>query len=169
MAPSPAFAAMAVTDAGAIAKLGQQINELRKQMQELVRIKQEAEAAARALGDAGSVILPAVDLARLGYQLRRDMACLTPNLEGVMPTVEFEEIDLDDICSRRDFYRKTLFTGGEEYEAMSLPGKNERAREVAERRTRLLANGILLADSSGVRFSRSPQAVDSRLLQPFSP
>ena len=30
-------------------------------------------------------------------------------------------------------------------------------------------NGILLADSSGVRFSRSPQAVDSRLLQPFSP
>ena len=58
--PSPAPAAMAVTDAGAIAKLGQQINELRKQMQELVKIKQEAEAAARALGDAGSIILQAV-------------------------------------------------------------------------------------------------------------
>ena len=36
-------------------------------------------------------------------------------------------------------------------------------------RTASLPNGILLARSSGVSFSRSPQAVDSRLVQPFSP
>ena len=119
-APTLARAAMAVTDSAAIAKLAQQINEMRKQMEELVAIKREAEATAQALGDAGSVILPAVDLARLGYQLHRDMACLMPNWEGLMPTVEFEDIHLQDICSRRDFYRQTLFAGGEEYGRMSL-------------------------------------------------
>lgn len=162
--PSPAPAAMAVTDAGAIAKLGQQINELRKQMQELVKIKQEAEAAARALGDAGSIILPAVDLARLGYQLQRDMACLTPNWEGLMPTVEFDEIDLQDICSRRDFYRKTLFAGGEEFEAMSLPDQNERVRTVAKRRARLLAEAaaqsLAQADQNLVEGDAVAKAAD---------
>ena len=157
--PTIARAAMAVTDSAAIAKLAQQLNSMRRQMEELVAIKQEAEAAAQALGDAGRVILPAVDLARLGYQLHRDMACLTPNWEGLMPTLSFDEIDLRDICSRRDFYRQTLFAGGEEYGKMSLPEKNEHGRVVAERRTRVdgLARGLPAARD---RLTTASQRLD---------
>ena len=140
--PPPASAAMAVTDASAIAKLGQQINEMRKQMEELVAIKQRMEDQVAAVGEAGSVILPAVDMARLSRQLHRDLSCLTPNWKDLLPTVSFDGIDLDSICHRRDFYRNVLFTGGEEYEEMSLREQNDHTRVVEKRRARILSDAV---------------------------
>ena len=52
---------------------------------------------------------------------------------------------------------------GLELDGLTLPGNSVGVRLAAR------VNGILLARSSGVSFSRSPQAVDSRLVQPFSP
>ena len=50
-----------------------------------------------------------------------------------------------------------------------LPDPRRFALRAERSRIPPLPNGILLARSSGVSFSRSPQAVDSRLVQPFSP
>ena len=140
--PNPARAAMATVDSAAIAKLTQQINEMRRQMEELVAIKQEMEDAVSAVGEAGSVVLPAVNIARLSHQLRRDLSCLMPNWEGLLPTLSFEEIDLENICSRRDFYRQSLFTGGDEFGEMSLPDQNDHIRLVRERWARVLADAV---------------------------
>ena len=108
-AAPPARAAMAVVDATAIQQLTTQLNQLRKQFGELVEINGQLKATVNAIGAAGKITLPGVDLARQARRFRRDSACLLPDWRSLMPTVDFDDLDLVSICRRSQFYASTLF------------------------------------------------------------
>lgn len=136
--PTIAVAAMAVVDATAITKLTQQINNMKEQLQaalDQITWLQEISAVANdtlnAVGTAGAITLPTVNLERLTGRLNSDVGCLINNLNDAYPTLGFENLNFASICAGRTAYSKALFIKGAEVEDDERPLTwRERSEEV---------------------------------------
>jgi len=134
---------MAVVDASAIQKLTSQLNELKRQFEELARINAQLQDQIRALGAAGRISLPMLNVERLGRQFRRDLSCLTPDWQALMPRVDLDEVNLGSICGRTAFFRSTLFVDRERLRRAPGPAaRTEELRRVKERRVAVLVDAV---------------------------
>lgn len=104
----PAAAAMATFDAAAVQKAATQIKELGKQLKELRLQNEQMQKTLNAIGDAGKITLPMVNMKKLRRQLDRDLQCLIPDWQVIMPSVEWQDIELPSLCDRTRFYKETL-------------------------------------------------------------
>lgn len=104
-----AWAAMKVIDIPSLAKHSEAINTARQSLQQVVQVKEEIQKTVDAIGEFGTIILPLVDLAKLGSQLRRDAKCLLVDWENMFPSLEFENLDFPSICEASAAYLQALW------------------------------------------------------------
>lgn len=107
---------MAVIDSTAIAKLGEQLSALKRQYEALSEqigwlntMSAQLHDQIDAIGRAGRITIPNVDLERMGQRLLRDAECLTPDLSKLMPGVSLDDLTFASICEGRHAYETTLW------------------------------------------------------------
>lgn len=105
----PAQALDQVIDQAAIGKLVDQINALKQQLAELQKANGLLNDQLNALGRAGQISVPMVNMDRLASRLRQDAQCLAPDLQKLMPDVEYDDATFGSICAAGDAYRKSLW------------------------------------------------------------
>ncbi|WP_142850713.1 hypothetical protein [Telmatospirillum sp. J64-1] len=114
--PAAGYAAMAVVDASAIAKLTDQLNRmqqqieyLRSQTEWLTKMSGQMQDTVDAIGAIGRISLPSLNLDRLTGQVMRDIQCLTPDLSKMMPNLSLDDIRFSSICGGRSVYQQALW------------------------------------------------------------
>ena len=114
--PVAAFATYPVFDATSFSKLIEQFNSLQKQLDQLMeqteilgKISKAAQDQINAIGKVGKITMPIANLAKLGLAVSKDARCLLPDLSGLMPGINLDELDWQSICARRRFYQDTLW------------------------------------------------------------
>ena len=137
-----AGAAMAVVDATAITKLTAQLNQLKRQYDEVVEVNKNLQREINAIGEAGRLVLPVANMTRIGFQLRSAKSCLIPDLTRMLPSVDFDDVDLGDLCRRSNFYRDTMFATREAFEQEGVSASTVRSRALERRRT-VLADAVM--------------------------
>src|SRR3546814_438685 len=105
----PAQSLDQVIDQAAIGKLVDQINALKQQLAELQKANGLLNDQLNALGRAGQISVPMVNMDRLASRLRQDAQCLAPDLQKLMPDVEYDDATFGSICAAGDAYRKSLW------------------------------------------------------------
>ena len=154
MGSAAALAAWTVFDPSAVAKLTSQLNELKKQIIELQSIKSGITDQVKAVGKAGQIAVPLLNLAKLEGQIRKTAQCslLTKeDFEKMLPGLKFEEFDMGSVCNARNIYRKALFPSSEDYKtAKTAMQKTQLGGEVRARRTVMVVdtstNALAFAD-----------------------
>ncbi len=144
-----AYAAQPVFDSQALAKTTQVINEAKKHTDLLSEQSETLTGQLQSLGTGVTIAFPSLDADKLKNQITRGMQCLLPDLEGLMPNIEFDSLDIGDICQRGDLYKQTLTAPPE-----ALEGKTPRQREiirknVRNRRQAVLEDTVLKALAAG--------------------
>src|SRR3546814_5511426 len=116
----PAQSLDQVIDQAAIGKLVDQINALKQQLAELQKANGLLNDQLNALGRAGQISVPMVNMDRLASRLRQDAQCLAPDLQKLMPDVEYDDATFGSICAAGDAYRKSLRSEEHTSELQSL-------------------------------------------------
>ncbi|MBB4267635.1 hypothetical protein [Roseospira visakhapatnamensis] len=125
--PTPALPAMAVIDASALAKLSEQLNSMKQQIEAafeqiewLTRLSEQLQAASDliqdqidAIGAVGQITLPSLNLEKLTGQISQDIQCLAVDLEALMPSLDFGDLDFGSICAGRTAYQRALWVDPE--------------------------------------------------------
>lgn len=106
--PHSAHAAMAVIDSAAVAKAGEQLNQMKEQFEKLNEMKKQLDEQLKTIGEFGKITLPTTNVQKLANQLKKDMQCLVPNWKELMPELKFEEQHFS-ICDKSQFYRDSLW------------------------------------------------------------
>lgn len=104
----PAHAAMTVNDPALIAKAAEQFNKMQEQLEKLNEMKQSLDDQIEAIGKLGKITLPILNAAKMGNQLKKDMQCLMPNFEELIPELNLDEQNFS-ICDKSRFYRDNLW------------------------------------------------------------
>ena len=114
--PAIAYATYPVIDVSAIAKLGEQLSKMQKQIDQLkqhtewlTKLSAQAQGTIDAIGAAGQIALPVLNMQKLTNRIMRDIQCLTPDLSGLMPGINLDDLDFFSICEGRSIYRKSLW------------------------------------------------------------
>lgn len=150
-APGVAWAAMAVIDSAAIAKLGDQLTKLQQQIEVMTGIKDRVQQQIDAVGRMGQISLPSINISKLASQIKRDAQCLKPDLSKLMPGVSFDDVSMGSICDTAPVYEQTLWIDPDKINAMPNWQDRERARHVVERRREAVlkdsvTKGMAMAD-----------------------
>src|SRR3546814_15049883 len=82
-----------------MAKLVNQIKKLQDQLTELQKANGLLNDQLNALGRAGQISVPMVNMDRLASRLRQDAQCLAPDLQKLMPDVESDDATFGSICA----------------------------------------------------------------------
>lgn len=135
--PTPGYALDEVIDHGAIAKLGEQISQLQKQLDALTKIVAATRQQADAVGKAGQIQIPMPNLSRITSRLRQDAQCLMPNMDRLMPGVQFDDQSLGSICSASLAYRGALWVDPQKLAGKSWTQKEAIFQEATTRRNNL--------------------------------
>jgi hypothetical protein len=161
IAPPTAYAAMAVIDKAALAKLTEQLNTAKQEIEKLTEqldflksINGTLQEQIDAIGRMGQIKLPMPNLGNLSGQVMQDAQCLKPNLEGLMPNLDFENLDFGSICAGRDSYKEALFVhpsaegwtssdGSGGYTSGATWEAQRRAREEVEKRRAALTQDVV--------------------------
>lgn len=122
----PALSAWPVTDAQAIVKATEQLNRMKEQLDKLNEMKKQIDEQIKIIGSYGKITLPIINIANMGNQLKKDMQCLKPDWEELIPGINFEEQKFS-LCDRSRFYRDNLWVdpvkvGGES--VFGVPGQS---------------------------------------------
>lgn len=137
-------AAMAVIDATAIGKLAEQLNRLQQQLDQLREqtgwlntMSDQIQDQIDAVGKMGKITLPSLDLETVADRIRRDVQCLAPDLSGLMPGIEEEDLEFASICEGRALYEKALWFDPEKIadEDDEAPTAEERWADIDEAQT----------------------------------
>ncbi len=146
LAALPSYAAMSVVDGQAIAKAAEQINQLKKQIGELQKMKQELQDQLSAIGKMGQINVPLANLAKLGESITKTVQCSLlskDDLMRMMPSLEFEDIDIGSVCQGRQVYGNILFGSQKEFsEVTDLNDNNALSGTIKQRRRNLLEHTI---------------------------
>ena len=161
----PAWAAMAVVDASAIAKLTKQLTEMQKQLDAMLEMSKRLQAQIDAIGRAGRVTVALPNASWLGAALRRDLGCLAPDLSRLMPNVEFEDAEWSSVCEAAPGYRQTLWIDPKDLaEFETWEGRERATRGVERRRENVLVDaaskGLAHADVAGHQVDEALSAGD---------
>ncbi|MDP2699937.1 hypothetical protein [Thalassospira sp.] len=116
LSPVAAFATYPVFDATSFVKLTEQFNSLQKQLDQMMKqteilgkMSKLAQDQIDSIGKLGNITMPIVNLAKLGMAVSKDARCLLPDLSGLMPGINLDELDWESICARRSFYQEMLW------------------------------------------------------------
>ncbi len=125
---------MQVIDEAAITKMIDQINQLKKQLDEMVKMNKALQDQINAMGRVGQIAVPSINLGRITSRLRQDAQCLAPDLSKLMPDVDFENADWASICQAGDAYRQSLWLDPNQVRTMSWDKQSQKRREIQTRR-----------------------------------
>jgi len=98
--------AINVTDLGAYQRMATQLNQLREQFEEVIKIRNGITDTINAVGAAGRIVMPYTNMDKIKASLKRDLKCLIPNTDIVWG-VEFEDLDLS-LCDLGNRYLESL-------------------------------------------------------------
>ena len=124
-----------------------QLNVLREQIEVVKETNATMENTLTAVGSAATITLPSFD--DLKRQIVRGAECLLPDLEYLMPTVDFENVDIGDICRRSSVYRDTLSLDPSDLVNLSPVQRETRRNEVRTRRTAIFRDSVFSSTAAG--------------------
>lgn len=150
MAPSPSKAAMAVIDQSVLAQVIEEVKAAKQQLvaafeqikwltdifdtlNDMVKVVQQELDA---IGRLGRIELPWLNLMKSGQSLRRDIACLIPDLKQM--GIFWKDLKFRSICEGKDSYQKILFIPRDKAEEAMTWEEHARLRQEAEARRRAL-------------------------------
>lgn len=165
---SPSYGIQSVVDARAIAKAGEQINQLKKQIGELQKMKKGLQDQLSAIGKMGQINLPIMNLAKLGQSIAKTVQCSLLNkddLMRMMPSLSFEDIDIGSVCQGRQIYGNILFGSQDEIDKVTdLNNQNALIGVIKKRRQNLLEDAatrsLALADVAMKESEETSEAVN---------
>ena len=161
-----AYAAQPVFDSQGAANAAKQINEMKKQLEALQEANQALTDQLTALGAGATIEFPYLDPATLKNQITRGMQCLLPDLESLMPDVDFDSVGIGDLCQRADVYRQTLVVDPAGFEGKT-PAQREIMRTNARKRREAVFEDSVLkglaAGDSGAEESQNLNEAADRL------
>lgn len=163
--PGTALAAMAVIDQAAIAKLAEQLSELKKQIEELYKIAQAGRDTVNALGKVGQITIPLLNSARLGSQIQRDLKCLLPDFSKLMPGVKLDDASFNSMCETAKLYEDNLWIDPDKLKAIPKWEEREKVvKTIERRRERVLADaaakGMAAGDVATQQIEKTAKAAD---------
>lgn len=132
--PVPAYALDEVIDQAAIAKLVQQLNEMKKQLDEMKKSNAFLNDQLEAIGRVGQITIPALNATKIGNRLRQDALCLAPDFEKLLPGVEFENANWMSICQAGDGYRQSMWLDPNKIKTSPWSTQSQKRREIEKRR-----------------------------------
>lgn len=121
-----------VIDPAAIAQLKNQITKMQEQIDQLNQMRNKLQEQLDAIGAVGQIVVPMVNMAQMASNASRNAACLLPDLESLMPGVEFDNLNFGSICQAGSAYRKSLWMLPEDVEEM-VWDKQQEVRKAVER------------------------------------
>ena len=124
-----------------------QLNVLREQIEVVKETNATMENTLTAVGSAATITLPSFD--DLKGQIIRGAQCLLPDLEYLMPTVEFDNVDIGDICRRSNVYKETLSLDASDLVSLSPAQRETRRNQVRTRRKTLFTNSVFNSTAAG--------------------
>lgn len=139
VAPTLAYAALAVVDSAAIAKLSKQLSEAKKRFEELVAIKTLGEEQLNAMGVGGEIAVSLINATKIKNQLKRDVQCLLPDLEKLMPDADFDELEFPSICEAANAYLNNLWVQPDDLHTLTVSKQRDLVKKIKERRDNVLA------------------------------
>ncbi len=74
---------------------------------------------------------------------------MLPDLEYLMPTVEFENVDIGDVCRRSNVYKETLSLDSSDFVNLSPAQRETRRNQVRNRRKTLFTNSVFNSTAAG--------------------
>jgi hypothetical protein len=144
--PVTAFAAMAVFDSAAVAKMSKELTKLQEQIELLSAVDKKVQEQINAVGKMGKITLPTFSLDNLGAAIRRDLQCLKPDFSQLMPDVDFKDVEINSVCEGAPIYRDTLWLDPDKIaELPTWEERREAEKQVEERRERVLTDTIAKA------------------------
>lgn len=149
-----AHATYPVIDVASIAKLAEQMGQLKKQFEELQKqtevitdVKKEVQDQLDAIGRMGQLSIPSLNLDTLTQDVLRNVQCLKPDLSGLMPSLSTEDLRFGTICQGRDIYKTALWLDPEAVAKTITWEEKATARKAVEARREALIKEI---SSSGL-------------------
>ena len=115
-----------------VALLQEKLDKATEQLQRVNEISQAAQSTIDAIGNAASITLPSINLNKIASQLKKDMQCLMPDLDGLMPSINFQELEFGSICEASNAYQSSLFAEWSDKEE-SENGESFTRNEIIER------------------------------------
>tara|TARA_R110000868_G_scaffold143574_1_gene361916 strand:+ start:23460 stop:24215 length:756 start_codon:yes stop_codon:yes gene_type:complete len=148
MVPTAAYAALAVVDPAAITKLAEQFKTMKEQLQaalDQIKILEEVNEVTKeisdvtndtfdAIGAAGSINVPTINLEKLVGNLNSDVICMMNRLDVEYPTLGFENLNFGSICAGRSAYKKALFVQPDQERQRTWAARSDELKKVHQRR-----------------------------------
>lgn len=157
-------AAMAVIDVKAIAEAQKQLTTMKEQLSvvteqldtakeqlsvvtDQLKVVEEAKAIAdetlASIGEIGNVSIPSVNFDALASSVTGDMACLIPDYEQLMPSIDLEEVEFGSICERANAYKSGLVATQQSLTEGSWDEKVAIQKAVTENRVATITDATL--------------------------
>jgi len=136
----PAGAEYPVIDATAIEKATQQLNKLQEQLQVAQKSFETMQAQLNAIGKVGQLSVKLRELNALKRQLRLTSLGLTPDLQSLMPDVDFKDMKFGNVQQADQAYRQTLWYNPDD-KSSSVP-KSERLEQIEQRRSNVAVDAV---------------------------
>lgn len=146
-----AWAAQPVFDAESVAKASETINELKKHGEVMAEGNRLMQGNIDAVGAKTRLVIPGLDIPKIRRQLNADMQCLMPDFEGLMPGVEFDNIEFGSICNGRSTYEQTLTFDPESPGAAQMTTSQREVvrNQVRDRRETVFNDAVLKSMAQG--------------------
>ncbi len=165
ISPAQPMASMAVIDATAVGKLTDQLSKLQQQIDQLTKMSATLQDQINAIGKAGQISLPILNIAKIGSRLRQDIQCLKPDFSRLMPDVNLADMQWNSICQGSAAYRDTLFINPDDL--VGLPSWKDRRtalKKIEDRRRRILeditSKGLAQGDTAARDVEHLNRAAD---------
>ena len=142
-----AWAAQPVFDLQGSKDAVDQLNTMKEQIEVVKETNAAMENTLTAVGSAATITLPSFD--DLKRQIIRGAQCLLPDLEYLMPSVEFDNVDIGDICRRSNVYKETLSLDTSDLVSLTPAQRETRRNQVRTRRKTLFTNSVFNSTAAG--------------------
>ncbi len=123
-----------------LSKLQEQIDQLKKQTEWMTTMSRQLQDQIDAIGEAGRITLPMLNLGSLRDELARNAQCLAPDLASIMPGLKADDLRFGSICDGRQVYERALWVDPDAAAkdgTITWKSKAERRGEVEARREAL--------------------------------
>jgi hypothetical protein len=149
ISPRQAVPAMAVIDSAVLSKASTQITKLTEQIEKLNELRDQAQAQIDAIGRMGKITLPTINVQTLGNRLAKDAQCLKLDLEALIPNVNFEDVEINSICSSSNIYKQTLLVDPIDLKKLPWADQHIVLKNIQKRRENVLADAATKAMATG--------------------